>query len=122
MNWALGAGLVLLCCSASLGVALPGPKPVTHTVLIEGMAFKRPTLSIRPGDTVTWVNKDIVEHTATTPPLAKQPFDSRMIGAGKSWKRTFTKPGTYDYLCTYHPTMEGVVKVAAPGAAASKPW
>ena len=107
------ATLALLACSASAGTASPGPKPVAHTVVIEGMQFKPATLAIRAGDSVTWINKDIVDHTATTPSSAKQAFDSRSIGVGKSWKRTFTKAGTYDYLCTYHPVMKGAIEVRA---------
>jgi plastocyanin len=107
------AVLALLACSASGGADPRVGKPVTHTIVIEGMQFKPATLTIRPGDSVMWINKDIVDHTATTPASAKQPFDSRMIKAGKSWKRTFTAAGKYSYLCTYHPTMTGVIDVAA---------
>ena len=113
--------LVLLACSVSVDTASPARKPVAHTVVIEGMQFKPATLTIHPGDSVTWVNKDIVEHTATAPVDAKQPFDSQSIGVGKAWKRTFTKPGTHDYLCTYHPTMKGAIEVTTPGSAARRP-
>ena len=107
------AALALLSCSASVGSASLGRTPVRHTVVMEGMQFQPATLTIGPGDSVTWVNKDIVEHTATTPGSAKQAFDSRAIGIGKSWSRNFKEAGTHDYLCTYHPTMKGVIKVAA---------
>lgn len=111
------SALALLACSVSVvGVASPPRKPVAHTVVIEGMEFKPATLDIRLGDSVTWVNKDIVAHTATTPASAKQPFDSGLIGVGKTWKRTFKEVGTHGYLCTYHPTMKGMLKVAAPSA------
>jgi plastocyanin len=108
------SALALLACSVSAG-STPR-KPVAHTVVIEGMQFNPATLDIRPGDSVTWVNKDIVEHTATTFASAKQPFDSGLIEVGKTWTRTFKQVGTHDYLCTYHPTMKGVLKVAAPSA------
>lgn len=107
------AAVAVLAGSVAISPAPPVPKPVTHTVVIEGMEFRPGTLSIRRGDSVRWVNKDIVEHTATTPQGSKRPFDSRMIRAGNSWKRTFTQAGTYDYLCTYHPTMKGVIRVGA---------
>lgn len=110
------SALTLLACSVSVGGASPPRKPVAHTVVIEGMHFKPATLDIRSGDSVTWVNKDIVEHTATTLASAKQPFDSGLIGVGKTWKRTFKEVGTHDYLCTYHPTMKGVLKVAPSSA------
>lgn len=121
MNRILVAAVALLLCSASIGTASLGRKPVTHTVVIEAMQFKPATLTIRPGDSVAWVNKDIVEHTATTSASAKQPFDSRMIRVGKSWKRSFKEAGTHDYICAYHPTMKGVIKVTATGPAARTP-
>lgn len=112
------AGLALLAGSASSGAVSESRKPAAHTVVIEAMQFKPATLTVRPGDSVTWVNKDIVAHTATTPAGAKVPFDSQLIAVGREWKRTFTKAGTYDYICTYHPTMKAVIEVAAerPGS------
>ena len=35
-----------------------------------------------------------------------------LVGEGDlSWRLTFTKPGTYTYLCLFHTDMEGIVKV-----------
>ena len=112
------AVVALLAGSASSGAVEEGRKPAAHTVVIEAMQFKPATLSVRPGDSVTWINKDIVAHTATSPAGAKVPFDSEMIGVGREWKRTFTKAGKHDYVCTYHPTMKAVIEVAAerPGS------
>jgi plastocyanin len=45
---------------------------------------------------------------------AKPPFDSGLIGVGETWTHTFGKAGVHDYLCTYHPTMKGVLKATAP--------
>ena len=41
------------------------PTPRTHTVKIEGMAFVPATLEVSVGDTVEWINEDLVPHTAT---------------------------------------------------------
>ena len=99
-------GLVLLLGSASAGAAQRKTKPAAHTVTMEGMVFKPASLTINAGDTVTWVNKDIVEHTATA-----SGFDSKLIAPGKSWKRTFKAKATHDYVCKYHPTMKGTLVV-----------
>jgi len=117
----LVAALALLACSSSVGTALRVGRPVTHTVAIEGMQFTPTRLTIRSGDSVVWVNKDIVAHTATTPASAKRPFDSGMIAVGQSWERSFTASGHYDYICTYHPTMKGVIEVEASASAARRP-
>ncbi|MBS0327897.1 MAG: cupredoxin family copper-binding protein [Proteobacteria bacterium] len=82
-------------------------KPEVHTVVIDGFAFKPAELTVERGDTVVWRNTDPVPHTAT----AKDAFDSGSIAAGASWKYVATKPGRYDYLCTFHPIMKGTLVV-----------
>jgi plastocyanin len=62
---------VLLGCAALAvwGLSADGVTaartPVTHTVNIDGSRFEPETLSV-VGDTVVWVNKDLVAHTATS--------------------------------------------------------
>jgi plastocyanin len=34
-----------------------GATPATHTVIIEGTRFEPESLTVRPGDTVVWINK-----------------------------------------------------------------
>ncbi|MEO6470686.1 MAG: plastocyanin/azurin family copper-binding protein, partial [Aeromicrobium sp.] len=77
------------------------------------------SLSIAQGDTVTWTNMDSVEHdvTVTSGPTT---FHSPMLSKGKSWSYTFSKPGTYSYICSVHPDMRASVAVAAKGLAATK--
>lgn len=90
--------------------AQASPPPATHTVTIESMRFSPATLTVRPGDTVRWVNKDMFAHTAT----AAGVFDSGEIAPGQSWARTWpATPGAGEvpYLCTYHPPMTGVIRV-----------
>ena len=80
----------------------------THTVTMDGVAFVPPKLSVLRGDTVIWVNKDPFPHTATA---ADRSFDSGEIGAGKSGKVVVKKAGTFEYVCTLHPTMKGTLVV-----------
>ena len=63
-------------------------KPQTHTVTIEGMRFQPEVLTVAPGDTIVWVNKDLVPHTATS---ETGRFDSKDIQADKSWRYTIRK-------------------------------
>jgi plastocyanin len=88
----------------------PLVKPPTvsrSTVEISGFAFKPATLRTTVGTTVTWRNADAAPHTAT----ASQ-FSSPQLGKGASYRRKFTQPGTYSYLCAVHPGMRGKVIVA----------
>ena len=41
------------------------PKPRVDHVIIEGVKFSPPSLSVSKGDTVIWVNKDFFPHTVT---------------------------------------------------------
>jgi plastocyanin len=84
-------------------------KPTTHTVTIEGMKFEPNTLTVAAGDTVIWVNKDPVAHTATSSDAGI--FDSKLIAPDKSWKLTVHKIGAFVYICTYHPTMKAMLHV-----------
>lgn len=75
--------------------------PKTVTILIKGFQFVPAKVEVASGDTVIWKNEDIVPHTATL----KRTFDSKEIAVGKSWTYLAKDPGTYSYICTYHPTM-----------------
>jgi plastocyanin len=81
--------------------------PATHTVTIDAFEFKPPTLTVKQGDVVLWRNADPVPHTATAPGT----FDSGPIAAGAAWRYTAAKKGRFDYVCTLHTTMKGVLVV-----------
>ena len=81
--------------------------PATHTVTIDAFEFKPATLTVKQGDGVVWRNADPVPHTAT----AKGTFDSGSLATGASWRYTAAKKGRFDYVCTLHPTMKGVLVV-----------
>ncbi len=100
------AGLALAALVFTWGVSAAG-KPVRHVVLIDGTSYQPQKISVNAGDTVVWTNKDPFPHTVT----AKGAFDSKDIAAGASWRHVMRKPGTYDYICTYHPNMKGTVEV-----------
>ena len=84
-------------------------KPVTHTVTIDATSFQPASLTIAAGDVVLWVNKDIIPHTATSSKAGV--FDSGTLAPGKSWKHTFKTGGEIPYLCQFHLTMKGTVRV-----------
>jgi plastocyanin len=101
------AVLGLILCTIGLAAG-ERAKPRTHTVTIEGMRFQPDSLMIARGDTVVWVNNDLVPHTATSEAGS---FDSQIIHPEKSWKFTATKKGEFAYTCTFHPTMKAILHV-----------
>jgi plastocyanin len=105
-----GSALVLAAlCALDAGGAAPAPPAgTTHTVIMEGVAFAPAAVTVRAGDTVTWVNKDAFPHTATA---QDRSFDSGEIPAARSWKIVARKRGAFDYVCTLHPGMKGTLVV-----------
>ena len=84
----------------------PAPAGAVH---IKDFAYVPATFTIKTGDTVTWINDDPVTHDVTSE--TKGQFSSGDIGQGAKWSHTFTKAGTYKYLCTYHTYMKGTIVV-----------
>ena len=85
--------------------------PVTGTaVAIKNFAFSPATLKVRAGTTVTWTNQDTDAHTVTSTGPGG-PLHSAALATHATYSHTFTKPGTYAYLCTVHPFMTATVEV-----------
>lgn len=78
------------------------------TVSIANMAFSPVTITIKQGDTVTWTNNDSTAHTVTS---NNGSFDSGSLSKGKTFAHTFDTAGTFEYHCTFHPSMKGTVVV-----------
>lgn len=99
----------LLVVSA-LAAAPAGAFAAEQQVVIDQHMFMPATLTIHPGDKVTWINKDTDPHTVTSDDHGKT-FNSNVLDAGQSWSFTFSKTGTFGYYCTVHPYMQGTVVV-----------
>ncbi|GAB4383778.1 cupredoxin domain-containing protein [Albidovulum sp.] len=114
----LFAGLPLGAAAAAPSMACTGAAPVAarvHEVDIKLFQFQPSALTIAPGDTVRWINRDGIEHSATaieTGADGKPLFDTGLFGKGESREVTFTAPGSLDYACTRHPSMKGRIVVA----------
>ena len=74
---------------------------------MDGTRYEPSAITVKKGDTVTWVNKDPFPHTVT----AAGKFDSRSIAADGKWTFRATQAGQFDYICTLHPNMKGTLKV-----------
>jgi len=80
----------------------------THIVTVENMKFEPQSLTVRRGDRVVWVNKDLFPHTATA---NSHQFDSGNIAPQASWTYVTNQDGTFEYSCVYHPTMKATLIV-----------
>ena len=111
--WGVAAAGLLLAGAAAPAAAVKSaaavpPAAKTYTVVIENMAFNPQTLTVKPGDRIVWINKDLFPHTATADAKA---FDSHSIDANASWTLVAAKAGVYAYACAFHPTMKGTLTV-----------
>ena len=57
---------------------------------MDGTRYEPALITVKKGESVTWVNKDPFPHTAT----AAGTFDSKSIAAGKSWPTWRANRGT----------------------------
>ena len=92
---------LLLCLSAPAFAA-------EVKVDIHEYKFAPQTVTIHPGDSVTWINRDEIPHTIAD---KDKGYRSAALNTGDKFTHAFTKPGTYTYFCTLHPQMTGTVVV-----------
>ncbi|AJF62526.1 MAG: Blue (Type 1) copper protein [archaeon GW2011_AR20] len=78
-------------------------------VKITGFAFSPAELTVKVGDTVTWVNEDSVKHTVTSDSGSE--LSSPLFAKSETYSHTFNTPGTFAYHCNVHPDMTGKVIV-----------
>jgi plastocyanin len=86
------------------------PVPVraeTIQVSIDKLVFSPDEVNARVGDTIEWVNKDTLAHTAT----ATNNDWNVSIAPNQSGRVVLKKPGAADYYCKFHPNMKGRVVV-----------
>jgi len=95
------------CNSGSNNASEVSNGPKTDTVIISGMKFNPELLSVPQGDTVFWINKDIVTHNVTED--TAKTWTSGEIVVGASWK--MVPENDFNYLCSIHPTMKGSVHI-----------
>lgn len=95
---------VLLLAGGSAEAAAPR----THTIVMQNMRFGPTPASIKAGDTIFWVNRDIVPHTAT----ARNGSFDIVIAPGRSATMVVRRAGTIPFYCRYHPAMRGSLVTA----------
>lgn len=81
--------------------------PQRYVVEISQMKFVPDTINVSKGDTIVWINKDLVEHDVTEEKT--HAWTSSRIPAGGSWKMVATKSD--DYFCSLHVVMKGKIIV-----------
>lgn len=80
----------------------------TYQVIINNYTFQPASITVHPGDTIVWINKDDVDHTVTA---LNGSFDSGALDPGAKFQFVFQQTGNTSYRCGVHPEMKGSVKV-----------
>jgi plastocyanin len=89
------------------GVHLGKPVATNQVLLPKSYKFEPAAIIVKAGTSVTWRNDDNFSHTVKV-----EDGVDHELGRGKSVTIRFAKPGTYHYLCTFHPhDMRGEVIV-----------
>jgi plastocyanin len=95
------AAIYLLCATSARAAEI--------TIKIDNFVFSPDTVTIKPGDVVTWQNADDIPHTvASSKPGA---FRSKPLDTDDKYSFTFASAGTFEYFCGLHPHMKGKIIV-----------
>jgi plastocyanin len=92
------------------GSASAGSSATTapDTVEIKNFSFSPMSLTVPVGTKVTWKFDDSAQHTVSADDKS---FVSPAMSNGQTYSYTFTKAGTYQYICSIHQYMKGTVVV-----------
>jgi amicyanin len=102
--------ILALGAMAGLVFAASAAQAATVEVKIDNFVFNPQTITVKAGDTVTWINHDDIPHTATSKTGL---FKSKALDTDDKFSFTFATPGTYEYFCALHPHMTGTIVVEA---------
>lgn len=69
------------------------------------MKFQPAELVVQKGDTIVWINRDLVAHDVTEVP--DKTWTSSPIPPGKSWSLVVSQSA--DYYCSIHVVMKGKI-------------
>ncbi len=104
-----GAPYTITVVKAPVGgdAAAPAPPFAGSAIYIrDDSGFDPPTITIKAGQMVTWMNLGKVAHSVVSDSPAL-PFDSGGMGVGSVFSVTYTTPGTYPYHSSTEPIWSG---------------
>jgi len=103
----VGKCALLLLLMSGLNACGPSQPPKTYTVEIKNMAFVPADITVNKGDTIVWVNHDMMAHDVTE--QTSKVWSSGPIQADSSWKMPVTDEA--DYFCSIHVVMKGKIEL-----------
>ncbi|MDQ6633241.1 MAG: cupredoxin family copper-binding protein [Gemmatimonadota bacterium] len=76
---------------------------------IDNFQFTPPSLTVKAGTRVTWINSDDVPHLIVSTRNAFKA--SPVLDTDQRYAVAIGKSGTYEYFCSLHPKMQGRIVV-----------
>ena len=105
----LVAAIALAGCAVEAGSGTP--VPTDRVDMPRSYRFAPATITVPAGTKVTWTNNDQFTHSVQLPE-AEAP--NTVVKPGETTEHIFQAPGTYPYICSFHPNdMTGTVVVSA---------
>jgi len=106
----IGTPALVAILAAALVVPATATAPSTAKVVLKDIAFRKASVTIRRGGSVTWTWADgRVSHDVTS--RGAKRFKSSTTKQTGTYRVRFNRTGTYRYVCTIHPGMAGRVVV-----------
>ena len=92
-------GAALAGCGATTALSAQQAVETNHVELPPSYRFDPGVIKVKAGSTVDWHNSDNFTHSVQ---VLKEGFPMVNLPPGASGTISFTQPGEYDYVCTYH--------------------
>lgn len=80
-----------------------------HRIEIRDFMFNPMTITVKSGETITWINRDDEPHTVVS--VGKKFQKSPALDTDQEFTITAGAPGTYEFFCSVHPKMTGTIIV-----------
>ena len=108
MRYDHGLRATLAAIAIVAGLASGQALAADAQVKIANFTFDPPTLTVKAGTTVTWVNADDIPHLVSE---KDGKFRSSALDTNDKFSQTFSTAGTVEYFCAIHPHMTGKIVV-----------
>ena len=98
---------IAIVAAVALAVAAIPAQGATIQISMENLEISPAEASAKVGDTIEWINRDVLAHTATA---RNGDFDMTMPPK-KTVRLVLKKAGSVEYYCRYHPNMKATLKI-----------
>src|SRR3954463_13002597 len=90
--------MVLVCgvVASAIGCGRsPARRAETIRIVVDKIAFQQPDVHAHIGDSIEWINRDVVTHTST----ARDETWDVTVDPGATARALLNRAGTFDYYC-----------------------